>query len=76
MDSNDEYQLVLWGTYDDDIKAWAEDRIPRPLPFPVRWAESPPDRVALKARDYSRGGAVVLTRLLAVVEYEREQYGK
>jgi hypothetical protein len=76
LDSGGKHQLVLWGDYDDDLGAWAENRIPRSLPFPVRWSASPPDRVALEVCDYCRDGAVVLTRFLAVVEYEREQYGK
>jgi hypothetical protein len=65
----DEHQLVLWGTYDRELGAWAEARIPRPFPHPGPWDESPPARAALRVRDYRRDGAVVLTRFLKVEPY-------
>jgi hypothetical protein len=65
----DDHQLVLWGTYDEEMGAWAEARIPRPLPHPVSWEGVPPDRAALRVRDYRRDGAVVLMRFLKVEPY-------
>jgi len=65
----DEHQLVLWGTYDDELGAWAEARIPRPLPHPTSWEGNPPKQAALLVRDYRRDGAVVLTRFLKVEPY-------
>ena len=66
-EKGDEHPLMLWGAYDEDLGAWAEARIPRPLPHPARWEGSvPPERVVLLVQDYRRDGAVVLTRFLKV----------
>jgi hypothetical protein len=65
----DEHQLVLWGTYDEELGAWAEARIPRPLHHPMPPEARTPERVVLRVRDYRRDGAVVLTRFLNVEPY-------
>jgi hypothetical protein len=62
----DEHSLVLWGTFDEDLDAWAEDRVPRSLLYPVPREGGAPDQVALLVRDYRRDGVVVLTRFIAV----------
>jgi hypothetical protein len=64
----DEHPLVLWGEYDEKLKAWAEARIPRALRYPVP-GDARPKWVTLRVRDYRRDGAVVLTRFLAVEPY-------
>lgn len=69
----DPYPLRLHGTYDKGSDeagppTWSEARIPRKLAYPVLVDEGagPPERVPLRALDYTRAGCVVLTRLVGV----------
>jgi len=67
------YPLRLHGTCDKDPDdtgrpTWSEARIPRRLAYPVQVDEGikPPERVLLRALDYTRAGSVALTRLVGV----------
>ncbi|MEJ5312388.1 MAG: hypothetical protein WHX52_21700 [Anaerolineae bacterium] len=62
--------MLLYGSHDDkspqERPTWSETRIPRHLAHPIS-SDKPPRRVALLGQDYARAGAVVITRLIAVV---------
>jgi hypothetical protein len=61
-----ETRVLLWGERKKGDSYWKEERIPRPLQYPVQWSEAEP-MAAIEARDYLQGGVIRLTRFVRVM---------
>lgn len=78
METSNEYRLYLWGERRPTDSCWMETRIPHPLYYPideVEWERLKLPHIAIIARDYSRNGAVQLTRLVRLESIGKAQGG-